>query len=467
MNDSSDLTLRNGCVVTPTGVIRGGLAVKGGLITHVGADSALPLGATDVDVAGKIIFPGLIDPHVHLGLGVGWGPEKMERDFVTETRDAAAGGVTTLVTTSVFGQQARGEAIEAEISWGNRHSCVDFRISAVLTTREHLREITEVVKLGVRSFKLFTGYHGEQALGFGMSSEGVPWDFFYEACERIGEAGPKVFPMIHAEDPAVREMLVERCRGQADSPPLRAWANACPSLLEPMQIYPAALIAHEVRVPLYIVHTSAWQSVGLIRTLKSQGWDIFGETLAAFLYWTAEEGDAKDLGTLGKIQPPIRSARDREALWTGINDETITLVGSDSGMFTRESRQVDFWDAQVGLGPQMGTLLPVMYTCGVKRGNCSLERLARLLAEDNARRFDLYPRKGVLQVGSEADIVVFDPESSHAAHASDLPSAGGYTVYEGESLYGWPDRVYLRGHMVAQHGKPTDLDPMGRFVPTA
>ena len=461
-----DLTLRNGTVVTPTGLVRGGLTVTDGVITSIGADPELPRGDTDLDVAGRYLLPGLIDPHVHLGIGDGAGPEKLRRDFVTESRDAAAGGVTTMITTTLFGAESRGEAAELAIAEGDRHSTVDYRLTAVVTTREHLREAEALVSLGIRSFKFFLGYKGEQAESFGMNASGISWDFFYQACEALGAAGATAFPTIHAEDPYVRDFLTERMRGKGASRQLQTWLETSPNILEPMQIYPAALIAHEVGTPVYVVHTSAWQSVDLIRELKEKGWPVFGETLAAFLYWTAPEADAKDKGAVAKIQPPIRLDRDRDALWHGVLDGTITSIGTDCQMYSKDSRQGDFWDARVGLGPGMGTLLPAVHTSGVLTGRCTIEDLARVVSENTARRFDLYPRKGALAVGSDADIVVFDPGAERVPSAADLHSAAGYSLYEGERLVGWPERVFVRGHLVYDRGEFPG-EPIGRHVPVS
>src|SRR5919112_1145813 len=431
----ADLRLRNGTVVTPQGLLRGGLAVTDGVITKVGADADLPEAATDIDVGGKLLLPGIVDPHVHLGIGDGAGPEKLARDFASESRDAAAGGVTTMITTTLFGAESRGEMAELAIEAGNEHSLVDYRLTAVVTTRDHLREADDLVKAGIRSFKFFLGYKGAQAESFGMNADGISWDFFYQACEALGAAGARAFPTIHAEDPYVRDMLTERLRGSGGNRLLQTWLEASPNILEPMQIYPAALIAHEVGVPVYVVHTSAWQSVDLIRDLKDKGWQVYGETLAAFLYWTAAEADAKDKGAVAKIQPPIRLDRDRDALWHGVLDGTITSIGTDCQMYPHSSRtEVDFWDAQVGLGPGMGTALSAVHTSGVLTGRATLEDLARVLSENTARRFDLYPQKGQLAVGSDADVVLFDPTETRTVSAGSLHSAAGYSLYEGESL---------------------------------
>jgi dihydroorotase-like cyclic amidohydrolase len=156
-SSGTDLTLRNGVVVTPTGLVRGGLSVTGGVITQVGADHLLPAGGTEVDAGGKYLLPGIIDPHVHLGIGQGGGPDKLVRDFESESADAASGGVTTMITTTLFGTESRGEVAEAAIATGNQHSLVDYRLTAVVTTREHLTEAADLVKLGLRSLKVLHG----------------------------------------------------------------------------------------------------------------------------------------------------------------------------------------------------------------------------------------------------------------------------------------------------------------------
>ena len=156
MDNVADLTLRNGRVVTSHGVLRGGVAA------HRRRDHArrrrlrLPPGRDDIDVDGKVIFPGVIDPHTHMGVGDNWGPEKLESDFLTESQDAVSGGITTLVTTSVYGPSPRVPMVKQNIDAASRNSYVDFRITALMVTREHVEEIPELVELGVRSFK-YTG----------------------------------------------------------------------------------------------------------------------------------------------------------------------------------------------------------------------------------------------------------------------------------------------------------------------
>lgn len=461
----STLTIRNALVVTPQGIVRGGLSATDGVITQISPDLNLPAGETEYDCGGRYLMAGLIDPHVHLGIGDGAGPEKLERDFATESRDAAAGGVTTMITTTLFGSEEREKVTDLAIQAGNHQSIVDFRLTAVVTTREHLDEIPQLTKKGVLSYKFFLGYKGAQAESFGMAADGISWDFFYQACEALGEADKRAFPTIHAEDPYVRDFLTERMGKQSSrNRLLQTWLQSSPNILEPMQIYPASLIAHEVGTPVYVVHTSAWQSVDLIRDLREKGWDVYGETLAAFLYWTAESADQRNRGAMAKVQPPIRNERDRRALWTGISDTAIASVGTDCQMYPKATRKGDFWDARVGLGPGMGTLLPAVLTAAFRHGNTDMQLISRVLSENTARRFGIYPQKGVLQVGSDADLVVVDTERQINVDAARLQSAAGYSLYEDEVLAGWPERVYLRGKLVAERGEIAHGVPSGRYI---
>ena len=238
--------------------------------------------------------------------------------------------------------------------------------------------------------------------------------------------------MIHAEDPDIRYLLIERWQERDPEGSLVSWAYANPNILEPLQLAQAAWIAEEVGIPVYMVHVSSHEAVEMIREFKQKGWRTVGETLTAFLYWTADEADARGVGAKGKVQPAIKFGRDRDALWQGIRDGTITQIGTDHLMYTQDAVGGNFWDKRVGLGPGLGTSLPAIITAGLNRNQITLEQMARVMAENVARQYDLYPAKGVLQPGSDADIVVFDPSRRRVAIGEELHSASKYTIFEGE-----------------------------------
>lgn len=461
-----DLVLRNARVVTPTGVVPGGVAVDHGRIAVVGPDDELSTGRREFDLDGRVLFPGLVDPHVHYGLGDVLGEEGMRADFALSSQDCLIGGVTTIATTTAIGPSPLRELFDSAMACGEGRSFCDFKFDMPVTTREQISEIPEMVSRGAVSYKFFTGYSGEQAAGFGMNPDGIPPDFFYEACEALKQAGGPAFAKIHAEEPTVREMLIERRRRDPGvaATQLAAWADASPSWGESVQVYTYGQIAAEIGVPIYIVHVSLADTLGVIRLLRDQGAEIVGETLALFLSTTAEEMDAKGLGAKAKIQPPIRHERDRLALWEGVRDGTITAVGTDSLCYSAAFKdEGDFWDSRVGVNTQYADTLPLMVD-QAGGGDDALLMLAKVLSENAARRYGLFPRKGAIMVGADADMVVFDDETAGTLGVARYRGSADYSLWEGRSAKGIPSMTVLRGDVVMQDGEIAIDVPTGEFV---
>src|SRR5581483_4792166 len=313
--------------------------------------------------------------------------------------------------------------------------------------------------------KFFTGYRGKQAEGLGMAPEGIPPEMFFRACEIMKRTGPGVFPMIHAEEPTIRYLMTARLRESGRTDLLSAWHESSPDYLEPLQIHQHALITHDLGVPLYVVHVSAAESVDLIQALRGRGYDVVGETVVGFLFFTDREADAKGLGPLGKIQPPIRGTKDRERLWKGLREGAISTIGTDCVLYSHEQKfSVNFWDVLVGIGPGLSTTVPILFSYGVNRGRIGLERLAKVLCENTARRYGLYPAKGVLQVGSDADVVVIDPAREMTLGRHMTQTRSDYTVYEGVQVRGAPVMTFVRGSLVAQDFKIVAERLTARYV---
>jgi dihydroorotase-like cyclic amidohydrolase len=332
-------------------------------------------------------------------------------------------------------------------------------------TRAQVDGIEAVGARGVTSFKFFPGYVGDQAVGFGMNAEGCPPDLFFEACERIARCPSPSIAMVHAEDPFVRGVFTERARQEGWPDTLSAWADATPDWAESAQVFTYAHVARQASVPLYVVHVSAGRTVETIRYLKQQGFRVIGETLAAFLAGTAEELDQRGLGARAKIQPPIRREADRDALWSGIASGTIDHVGTDSVAYTEAFKTSSpFWDTRVGANLQMADTIPLLFSQMIARDCLDLSLLVKLISENAARTFGLYPRKGCIAVGSDADLVVVDPERTERLGVARYRSGADYSLWEGVSASGIPVMTFLAGDLVMRDGEIVSARPSGRML---
>ncbi len=460
-----DVILKNGLVVTPTGVIQGGVAIEGEQIVAVGANATLGQAKREIDVQGKIIFPGTFDPHVHFGVADRFGDDAMTEDFLHDTKDCLIGGVTTIATTTLIGKDPLLDLFDRAVRCGTGHSWCDFKITCVVNTLDQVQAIPAVARKGGVSYKFFTGYAGPQAEGFGMNPEGITPAFFHQACEQFARCGPPTFAKIHAEDPYVRGILVDRLRQMGRADKLIAWAESSPEWAESLQVYTYGLIANQFRVPLYPVHISAAHTVDTLKQLHGQGLRIVGETVACFLNTTAPEMDAKGMGGKAKIQPPIRFEKDKERLWKGIQEGTISVVGTDSLTYSASFKtSSDFWDCRVGINLQVADTLPLMFDEGVNKGRIDLVVLAKVLSENVAKLYGLYPRKGALTLGADADIVVIDPEKEATLGVARMRSRADYSLWEGRKVKGVPVMTFLRGALVMENGEIVGQVPSGKFV---
>jgi dihydropyrimidinase len=460
-----DVVIKNGLVVTPDKVVRGGLAIKGEKIVAIGEESTLGQADRVFDVEGKIIFPGIFDPHFHLGNGDAVGYDAMREDFFLESKEMAVSGITLFATTTLYGQEPLSESYDKTLACGQDNSFVDYKITCCVSIEDQVKGMADVAKRGCVDFKFFTGYKAKQAESLGMSAEGITLRTWYLACEEFARIGPPVFPKIHAEDPWVREILLERIRKEDRSDYLVAWAEHSPGYGENLQIYNFAVVAGQFRVPLYVVHVSAKESVGLIRYLRSQNIKIIAETTPAFLCGDARELESRKLGGRAKIQPPIRFREDNEALWQAVEDKEISIIGTDSLPYTTHYKDsVPFWDARVGLNCQVPATIPLMITEGYNKGRIDLVTMADILATNAAKLYGVYPRKGALQVGSDADIVVIDQDKKGVLSAKAYRGKSDFSIWEGREAAGFPVMTFLRGQLVAKDGELVAEKPAGRHI---
>ena len=241
---SHDLVFRDGLIVTPSGIVHGGVAVDDELITTVGPNDTLGDRHREVSLDGRILFPGIMDPHLHFGFGDDVDQDTQVTDFAVNSKDCILGGVTTISTTTLIGNQPLMSLFEQARQSGAARSHCDFKISSVVSTREQIDEIPSLVAQGAVSFKFFTGYIGEQAESFGMQPEGITPALFYQACEAIKKSGNNAFAQIHAEEPTVRGLMIDRLRDNLDAGNLTAWAESSPAWAESAQIFTYGHIAN-------------------------------------------------------------------------------------------------------------------------------------------------------------------------------------------------------------------------------
>ncbi len=458
-----DLVVSGGRVVTPTGVYDGDIGIAQGRIEALGAPGRLR--AKAILEAGSLhIFPGVIDPHTHPG-----NLRPFEQDIVEETRAAAAGGITSTLGTikcTRMGQPFR-EVTTAEdvVSYhdvfplataaldGKSH--VDVGFSYVVMDERHAREIPEYAgRHGVLSFKFFVGNRGPTAWSgrVGMpvyGDDSVNFLGFREA----GRAG--ALAMVHAENQNVTKILhAELSSEPAD---LRAWSRHSPDWVEAEAIIRAAFLAAQTGVKLYVVHLTSGRGAAEVACARAaRPGQVFGETCPQYL--VLHDRHPADL--LAKCSPPVRGPEDNEALWRALEDGTIDCVGTDHIHQSRARKVVpgDVWRTNNGV-PGHETLLPLLLSAG----RLPLTRLAAVTSTNAAKAFGLWPRKGAIMVGADADLTIVDLGRRRVVHADELETSADFTPYEGMELVGWPVFALLRGQVVMRDGHPVD-PPVGQYL---
>ncbi len=475
---NADLVVRNANVVGESGIFTGGVAAQDGVIVAIGPDSELPAAETTIDAGGAMLLAGAIDPHVHLGVGGPADKAKLAADFLTEPRAAATGGITSFVTnhehasgpsyiTTVLTDEHEGRTmtlLDIAKSLGEKSSLIDFRFTGLPQSHENLDEIPRLVSEGVSSFKFYPSYQGEEAADFGIKT--LDWGFIFEGFERLAAARTEeLVPlgMVHCEEPYICAVIKDRLRAQGRPGSLADWADSRPSEAEAMQIFDVGMVAKITGARAYIVHCSSAEGTDTIRYLKSLGVDIIGETCTHYLMLTRDS----DLERWAKVNPPIRGQADQDRLWSGLVDGTHEAIGSDDcGTYTRaEKLAKDFWDAIPGFS-DMAVTPTLVHSEGVREGRLTWQQMTSLLSAGPARYYGMFPRKGVLRVGSDADLMVFDPEEEWVITPEALNYTSDFSIYEGRHAVGRPVTTISRGTVVMDRGEIVGEAGHGRYVTT-
>jgi dihydroorotase (multifunctional complex type) len=442
-----DMLLSQGEIVFPNaGVKTGSIGIRNGQIAALLAPGEMATAHKVVDCRNKWILPGIIDPHTHIGFG------SNETDFLTESRSAAIGGVTSLLTfhRSNDLRQSTGPWRER----GESQSLIDFGFHFGVTSKLHIETLVETAStFGVTSIKVYLMYKGASGAskGFTEIDDGLLYSAMLQGARiRGGVVG------VHCENveviPVFRDPL--KAAGRNDLP---VWDEQSPGFLEAENVFRVVYFAKKAECPVNIVHMSSAESLEIVRRAREPGRaPINVETCAHYLSLTSHS----PIGFLGKVNPPLRSAVDVEALWEGIRDGQITTVGSDHVPRKRETKGPDIWKASAGF-PGLGVLLPILINEGVHKRGIPIDRIAAVTSANVA---DLYSiaGKGRIAVGLDADLVVVDPDRDVVVDPVKQESFSDYSPYEGMRFKGSPILTILRGRILAEDGV---VDPAARAAP--
>ncbi|BCV22432.1 dihydropyrimidinase [Moorella sp. Hama-1] len=447
-----DLLLKGGWVVTHERVERADVAIKGEKIVALGPDLEAP-GATVRDVTGKYILPGAIDAHVHYQMPI--GDLLTADDWFTGTRLAACGGVTTVIDYAEPAGPAESltQSLAQRLAEAQEQACVDYGLHQVVMAgqEEDSQELKKVVEKGVTSFKVFTTYN--QRLSYAAIGH------LLQQARRLG-----ALVTVHCEDHEI--VTAKRQELEAGGWTAPAYhATSRPADAEIQAIQEVIRQAEAAGAPVYIVHVSTGDGAAAIAAARARGRQVFGETCPHYLLLTEERYAGPD-SRLFLMCPPLRTAKDNRDLWQHLAGGDLQVVATDHCSYSPEQKAAGtaFYNTPSGV-PGTETLLPLLYSYGVNRGWLTLPQMVRVLATNPARLFGLYPRKGCLIPGSDADLVVFDPRQEVTLKAAGLHSAAGYTIFAGFKLQGYPEATYLRGRLVYDRGQFLGQAGQGKFIP--
>src|SRR5215475_8961586 len=453
-----DAIVRGGQVVTASGITDTAIAIRGDRIAALGPESVLPRADRVIDADGKYVLPGLIDCHLHVGA---------EYDnWQIASQAAALTGLTTLLPFVVYDdarQETLPDAIHRLREEAEAASVLDFGFHFILNHQPYiLAGIPEAVRLGVASFKMFMTYKKRP-------NRMVSDEFMARAMELIGRQG--ALCQLHCENGDVLCYLEDRAIATGHTHP-RDFPATCPDWTEEEAIHRAILIGRLTGCPVYVVHLSTKLGLERIKRAQAQGQRVWTETCPQYLLLS--DSEMERLGPFAKIGPPLRPAGgpDREALWRGLEQGFIATVASDHSPRVPSAKEPGWKNIfvypdgkPIPFGaPSLETLVPLMYSEGVTRRGLPVTWLARVLAENPARIFGLYPRKGAIRVGADADLTIWDPAGETAIEATRHLGVAGFTPYEGWTVHGRPSMTLVRGQVMLNDGQLEQKPGYGQFL---
>lgn len=446
----ADLVIRGGTLVIPgEGLVQAGVAIQGGRILALGREDLLPSARRVINAEGKFVLPGIIDPHVHFGL-----MGNLEEDCRAETRSALVGGVTT-VGAFIREPDSHLKTFERVSKTLEAHSSVDIFPHFEVISEAQALEIPECAgRFGVTSFKMFMS---------GIKGAATPVDdgVLLEAFRQIASLGPTGLALVHAENAAIITLSKARIGRLKPEGNLADWADCHPDLVEEEAVIRSIYLARAAGCRIYIVHVTTEEALKRLRQLRRDMKTLFAETCTPYLTLTKHS----EMGLLAKLIPPLRDQKDADALWRGLAEDVIDTLGTDNILRTRAYKQVEKGLIEAkGAATFLGVHLPVLLHEGYHRRGLPLVKLIDKMTRQPARVFGLFPKKGAIAPGSDADLVIVDLDREKEVETSKLHSLSDFCLYEGKRLRGWPVMTVKGGVVAAEDGEVLIEPGCGRVM---
>ncbi len=453
----STVLIQNGTVVNADSTTRADLLIDGGVIKDVRPNIPPNSASTIVDATGLLLLPGGIDAHTHLDMP--FGGTNSADDFLTGTRAAAIGGTTTIVD---FAIQARGTKMRTALdTWWKKaegKACIDYGLHMIVTDLGDagLEDMDDMVREGVASFKLFMAYPNVL-----MVDDAT----IFKAMRQTAKNGALI--CMHAENGSVIDVIVQQALAEGKKAPIYH-ALTRPTRAEAEAVHRAIALAEMAGVPVYIVHLSSEDALNQVREARDRGLPAFAETCPQYLLLSLE--DVADKGWEGAkyvFTPPLREKKNQPKLWEGLRKDNLQVVSTDHCPFCFEDQKAlgkdDFTKIPNG-GPGIENRLQLLHHHGVGLGNLTLQRFVELVSTAPARIFGMYPKKGLLAPGSDADIVLWDPIAAHTISAATHHMRVDYSMFEGFKVRGNARDVYSRGELIVSKGEFIGKPGRGQYL---
>ena len=455
-----DVAITNSHIVSPQGIIDKNIIIDEGKIA--GFSHEIPSCDKKIDGRGLISIPGPIDTHVHYGVY-----SSIEKAAKSESHASAIGGVTTMMRMLRL-QKSFKNSLQDQLDTSARNHYVDYTIHASIFSNQQINEMDYCVEKGITSFKIYMNLGGEvghvymdmapHSSTLEEAVVNVTDEIIEMTVKKAASLGCPV--LVHAEDYESCACGIKTAKEKKQDG-LSAWSESRSPEFEAKAIKTVCKYGREYGCVIYFVHIGSERALQQIEEEKNKGTKIFVETCPHYLTLSYE----KQQGYLAKVMPPIRTKKDNEVIWNALSKNQIDTIGTDhvANQLKLKLGGENVWGALAGF-PGIGTFIPILLSEGVNKNRISLEQLVRVTSSNAAKIFGMYPKKGILEKGSDADITMIDLKKENKVSSDLFGGFSDYIVYDGMNLKGWPVKTIVRGHLVAENFEVIGKLGHGQFI---